>query len=90
MMKARSRAGNRAARRFVPPGVPHDCEERLLHDVVAGVPASHVNGVADDRGLITHEKTGDRIRIALARALEQPLIVHSQRIPALAWKTSRL
>ena len=51
-------------------------EERLLHDVVGGVAATHVGRVAEDGALEAGKQPREGHRIAAARQRNQPGIVH--------------
>ena len=62
---------DRAPERVVPRGLPEDHQERLLDDVVAGVRAAHVDGIAVDGALVARKQLGKGVFIPPARPLEQ-------------------
>jgi hypothetical protein len=67
----------RALKLVAPAALPQDSQECLLDDVVAGVGAAHVHGVAIDRPLISPEQLRKSGLVSPARPLEQPVVIHA-------------
>ena len=69
-------ACDRSARQILAAALLQHRQERLLHDVVAGIGPAHVDGISTDGALMPLEQLGEGPLVAPPRPVEQTGLLH--------------